>query len=66
MRRQKKGVIRDPMQSKAKIGQQLIFYLIVLAIFYGIGFHNDGGLDDKVDSDAPENRKAQQLFYSGM
>jgi hypothetical protein len=59
MKRQKKGVIRDPMQSKAKIGQQLIFSLIVLAIFYGIGFHNDGGLDDKVDSDAPETRKAQ-------
>jgi len=54
------------MQSKAKIGQQVIFSLVVLAIFFQIGFHNEGGLDEKVDEDAPENRRAQQLFYAGM
>ena len=44
------------MQSKAKVGQQMIFSLIICAIFYNVGFNNDKGvgqLDDKIDSDAP-------------
>ena len=36
------------------------------AIFYNIGFHNEGGLDGKVDESLPEKRQQQQLFYSGM
>jgi len=43
--------MRDPMQSKAKLGQQAIFSLIMAAIFYNIGFHNEGGLEGKVDGD---------------
>ena len=41
------------MQTKAKIGQQLVFSFIVLSIFWDIGFQNEGGLDGKVDFDAP-------------
>jgi hypothetical protein len=59
IKRNRKGIVRDPMQSKAKIGQQVIFSLVVVAIFYDIGFHNEGGLDDKVDSNAPPQRRAQ-------
>lgn len=59
VKRNKKGVMRDPMQSKAKIGQQLIFSLVVLAIFWGIGFHNEGGLDEKVEPTATPQRRAQ-------
>ena len=66
VKRNKKGVMRDPMQSKAKIGQQLIFSLVVLAIFWDIGFHNKGGLDDKVDFNGTPQRIAQQKFYAGM
>lgn len=51
MGRNKLGVMRDPMQSKAKLGQQAIFSLIMAAIFYNIGFHNEGGLEGKVDGD---------------
>ena len=36
--RNRLGVQRDPMQSKAKVGQQLIFSLIVASIFYDVGF----------------------------
>ena len=42
--RNKLGVVRDPMQSKAKIGQQLIFSLIICAIFYNVGINNDKGV----------------------
>ena len=56
VKRNRKGVIRDPMQSRAKIGQQSVFSLIVLAIFWQIGFHNEGGLDDKVDTNMPPQR----------
>ena len=56
VKRNKKGVARDPMQTKAKIGQQLVFSLIVLAIFFDIGFQNEGGLDEKVDFDGTPQR----------
>lgn len=42
------GIKRDPGQSRAKFGQQIIFSVLVGAIFNFIGFHNEGGLDGKV------------------
>ena len=58
--------MRDPMQSKAKIGQQLVFSLVVLAIFWGLGFHNEGGLEGKVDFTGTPQKIAQEKFYAGM
>ena len=64
--RNERGRARDPMQSRAKIGQQVIFSLIVAAIFYKTGFQNPGGLEGKVDENANQYVRAQQLFYAGM
>lgn len=68
--RNKLGVKRDPMQSKAKIGQSAFFSLIVAAVFSGIGFHNEDGLVGKIDADILANPNSpkyrMKLFGSVM
>ena len=55
IKRNRLGVKRDPMQSKAKIGQQVFFSLIVCAIFNGVGFLNEGGLEGKITDEEMKN-----------
>jgi hypothetical protein len=53
------GVKRDPMQSKAKVGQAVFFAIVVAVCFSNLGFMNEGGLDGKVDATAsPKKRRA--------
>jgi hypothetical protein len=47
--RNKTGVIRDPAQSRAKIGQNLVFTLFTSSIFYNSGFMNGDDVNTKVD-----------------
>ena len=63
-----KGIARNPMQSKAKVGQQIFFALMMICVFTGIGFQNEGGLDDKVTADkATEPLKyAAQLNFAAF
>ena len=43
------GVKNDPMQSSAKIGQQIWFSLIVTSMFFDLGYHNPGDNEGKID-----------------
>ena len=47
------AVIRDPIQAKAKIFQQVIFALIIVSIFHDVGFLNGDDIKNKVTSDDP-------------
>ena len=51
--RAKKGLKRDPMQSRAKVFQQTVFSLIAGAIFFKVGFNNGTeSFEAKVDPKA--------------
>ena len=44
MKRQRLGVARDPLQSKAKIGSALLFAIFCVIVFHNLGINNNGGL----------------------
>ena len=66
MWRNKRGVQRDPMQSRAKIGNTVFFGIIIALIFNNVGFHNDGSIGDRVDTSAPIYVQTQQYFYMAI
>jgi len=48
------GRMRDPMQLKAKIFQQVIFSIICAGIFNNVGFHNGDDINEFVDFTQPD------------
>jgi len=52
IKRNRLGVIRDPMQSRVKMGQQVFFAILISIIFHNVGIHNEGSLDDKIEEGA--------------
>lgn len=64
--RNRLGLQRDPMQSRVKIMQQVIFAVIVAMIFNDLGFHHPNGLEGKVDVEKTDKTYYAKLFRSGM
>lgn len=61
-----RGIKRDPMQSRAKIGNTVFFSIIISLIFNNVGYHNDGSIGDRVDTTQPVYVQAQQYFYMAI
>ena len=58
--------MRDPMQSKAKIGQAVMFALVTASIFHNTGINNQGDLEGKIDPSTSMFNQKQQLFTAAM
>mmetsp|Transcript_111 Transcript_111/g.217 ORF Transcript_111/g.217 Transcript_111/m.217 type:complete len:165 (+) Transcript_111:726-1220(+) len=54
------------MQTKAKIGQQIFFGILIAIIFNGLGMNNEGNMDDKIDPNDTPNVRQQKIFYATM
>lgn len=63
-----RGVQRNPMQLHAKIGQQVFFAIMMVFVFSGVGFQNEGGLEDNVKADPVKEpmKFNQQLFAAAF